>query len=74
MVYHTNEVDAVIATHELADLFEKNNVDIPGLLAKYDEEEELKFDSTFDTDMTEISTSSGAFNNDFAKCYLANNC
>lgn len=43
------ETDAVLATHELADLFEKRGVDIPKLLENI--EESGKY--TFDNDITE---------------------
>jgi len=51
-----NEVDAVIATHELADLFKKRNIDIKGLLADLNSEElDLPKDDNFDKDVTEIT-------------------
>ena len=49
-----NEVDAVIATHELADLFTKRNIDIKGLLKSLDEEESLfASEYNFDSNLTE---------------------
>ena len=49
-----NEVDAVIATHELADLFTKNNIDIKGMLKSMDEDSSLfTVEYNFDKDLTE---------------------
>jgi iron only hydrogenase large subunit-like protein len=52
---HINEVDAVIASHELADLFTKRNIDIKGLLDSMDDTKPT-YSSTdnFDKDITEI--------------------
>ena len=49
-----NEVDAVIATHELADLFSKRNIDIKGMLKEIDQDDpKFKTEYNFDTDLTE---------------------
>lgn len=47
----TNEVDAVLATHELADLFTKHNIDIKGLLDNL----ESPNPDTFDKDLTDAT-------------------
>lgn len=50
-----NEVDAVIATHELADLFTKKGIDIKGLLASLEEQEQTYSENeNFDKDLTDL--------------------
>lgn len=49
-----NEVDAVIATHELADLFHKHGIDIKAMLSSVSEDSsQLTVGYSFDTDLTE---------------------
>lgn len=50
-----NEVDAVIATHELADMFKKHNINIEGMLKLDEKEEASTVDENFDRDVTEVA-------------------